>query len=127
MAIEQIKTSIYTHLETLVGLPDIHYSNVEEDIPDGKYIRPDVLPTDTAAIGIRTTDKESGVFQVSIFIPKGQGELEAARVAQIILDGFARNLQLDGVRFDTTGSLGASLFEGKWQITPVSFIYQNIS
>jgi hypothetical protein len=86
-----------------------------------------VLPATTDPVGIVTTDRETGIFQVSIFTVKGGGELEASRIAQKLLDGFPRNLQLDGVRFDVTGSVGASLFEGKWQITPVSFIYINIS
>ena len=127
MALEQIKTSIFNHLETLVGLPAIHYPNVDGTLPTGEYIRPDVLPADTDPVGIVTTDRETGVFQVSIFIPKGQGELDAARVAQTLLDGFPRNLSLTGVRFDMSGSVGPALFEGKWQMTPVSFTYINIS
>lgn len=127
MALEEIKTSIFTHLETLAGLPAIHYPNVDDVLPTGEYIRPDVLPADTDPLGIVTTDRETGIFQVSIFIPKGQGELDAARVAQKLLDGFPRNLQLAGVRFDRSGSVEPSLFEGKWQMTPVSFTYINIS
>ena len=127
MAIETIKTSLYTKLESLAGLPQIRYSNVDGVLPTGQYIRPDVLPATTDPVGIETTDRESGIFQVSIFTTKGGGELEAARITQILLSGFPRNLQLNGVRFDRTGSVGASLFEGSWQITPVSFIYINIS
>ena len=127
MAIEQIKTSILNRLESLAGLPDIHYSNIGADIPLTNYIRPDILPATTDAVGIVTTDRESGIFQVSIFTVKGGGELEASRIAQTLLDGFPRNLSLAGVRFDVTGSVGASLYEGKWQITPVSFSYINIS
>ncbi len=127
MALEEIKTSIFDKLESLAGLPAIHYPNVDATIPTDEYIRPDVLPADTDPLGIVTTDRETGVFQVSIFIPKGQGELEAAKVAQKLLDGFPRNLQLTGVRFDRSGSIGPPLFEGKWQMTPVSFTYINIS
>ena len=59
--------------------------------------------------------------------PPRQGELDAARVAQTLLDGFPRHLALTGVRFDKSGSIGPSLFEGKWQMTPLSFTYINIS
>jgi hypothetical protein len=127
VAIEQIKTSIFTQLETIGGLPAIHYPNIGDALPVTDYIRPDVLPAATDAVGIKTTDRESGIFQVSIFTAKGSGELVAARVAQLLLDGFPRNLSLTGVRFDKTGSVEPSLFEGKWQITPVSFIYINIA
>ena len=127
MAIETIKTAIYTKLETLAGLPTIFYSNVGGVLPTGSYIRPDVLPATTDAVGIATTDRESGIFQVSIFTVKGGGELESARIAQTLLNGFPRNLQLSGVRFDVTGSVNPSLYEGNWQITPVSFTYINIS
>ncbi len=127
MAIEQIKTSIYDHLETIGGLPEIFYPNVGEPIPATDYIRPDVLPATTDPVGIKTTDRESGIFQVSIFTVKGSGELVAARVAQLLLDGFPRNLSLTGVRFNVTGSVEPPEYEGKWQITPVSFSYINIS
>ena len=127
MALEQIKTSIFTKLESLAGLPGIYYPNTGGDLPTTDYIRPDVLPAETDPIGIAHTDRETGIFQVSIFTQKGKGELAAARVAQLLLDGFPRNLALTGVRFDRSGSVGASLYEGKWQITPVSFTYINIS
>lgn len=127
MAIEQIKTSIFTKLESLAGLPDIHYPNVGADIPAGDYIRPDILPATTDPIGIASTDQENGIFQVSIFTVKGSGELVAARVAQLLLDGFPRNLSLTGVRFNKTGSVEPSLYEGKWQITPLTFVYINIA
>lgn len=127
MAIEQIMTSIFTHLETLAGLPSIHYPDGDGALPSTDYIRPDILPADTDPVGIVTTDRETGIFQVSIFTQKGSGELASARVAQLLLDGFPRNLSLTGVRFDKTGSVEPPLFEGKWKITPVSFTYINIA
>lgn len=127
MALEQIKTSIFTRLEGLVGLPTIYYPNTGGTVPTTDYIRPDVLPADTAPYDLNHTDIEGGIFQVSIFIEKGKGELEAARVAQILLDGFTRNLQLTSVRFNRSGSVAASFFDGAWQVTPVTFTYQNIS
>jgi hypothetical protein len=127
VAIEQIKTSIFTKLESLAGLPDIFYPNVGKPLPSTDYIRPDVLPAATDAVGLASTDQENGIFQVSIFIVKGSGELVAPRVAQLLLDGFPRNLALTGVRFNKTGSVEPPVYEGKWQITPVSFTYINIA
>lgn len=133
MALSTIKRSILTQLKSLAGLPDIYYPNVD-DYGDGRtnppkedYLRPDFMPNTTRPIGLKETDQEIGIFQVSIFIKKGKGELLSSDYGQIIIDGFPRNLQLDGVRFDNPASVGASFFDGAWQITPVSIFYQNIS
>lgn len=126
MALSDIKTALFNRLESLVGLPDIFYPNISADIPTTDYIRPDVLPATTDSIGVNNIDQERGVFQVSIFVEKGKGELEAARIGQIILDGFPRNTNLLDVRIDRTGTIERSFFDGKWAITPVSISYQNI-
>ena len=125
MPLNEIKQALYNHLDSLSGLPDIHYSNVDSN-PTGEYIRPDVLPATTESIGVATTDKEIGVFQVSIYVAKGSGELKAANLAQIILNGFPRNTQLPGVRIDKTGSIGPSIFIDGWSMTPISILYQSI-
>ena len=125
MALNQIKAALYDHLESLNGLPDIHYSNVDSS-PTGNYIRPDVLPASTVPIGISMTDKEVGVLQVSVYVKKGSGELLAADIAQVVLDGFPRNTQLSGVRIDETGSIGPSILIEGFQMTPVSITYHNV-
>lgn len=130
MSFNQIKVSLLRHLKTLSGFsPEItiYYPNISEDLPTDNHIRPDVLPGTTNPIGLRTTDQETGILQVSIFIKKGQGEIKAADNAKVVLDGFPRNLQLEGVRIDRPGSIGPSFFDGNWQVTPVSIFYQHIS
>lgn len=127
MSLNSIKISLLDHLKTIVGLPTIHYPNMGADIPTDGHIVPYVIPSDTMPVGLRTTDKESGIFQVSIFVKKGSGEILALDIAETILQGFPRNLQLDNVCIDRSGSIGRSFYEDNWQITPVTIRYRNFT
>lgn len=127
MALSSIQIALFTQLETIGGLPAIFYPNVDDTAPTTDYISPFVLPANTNSIGIRTTDQEIGVLQVSIYIEKGKGQIEASRVAGLILANFPRNLNLTDVRIDLPGSIGPVFYEGKYQVTPVSIPYQHIS
>lgn len=127
MALSSIQIALFTHLEAVVGLPKIFYPNGQDVAPTTDYISPYVLPANTDTIGIRTTDQEIGVFQVSIYIEKGKGQVEASRVAELILANFARNLNLTDVRIDKRGSIAPAFYDGKYQVTPVSIPYQHIS
>jgi hypothetical protein len=127
MALNDIKISLLDRLKSLVGLPVIYYPNVGASTPTDEHIVPHVLPSDTMPVGLRTTDKESGIFQVSIFVEKGSGEILALDYAKTILEGFPRNLQLDNVCIDRSGSIGPSFYDANWQITPVSIRYRNFS
>ena len=126
MALNSIQTALYNKLESLAGLPEIFYPNIGGE-PTGNYLVPFVLPANTEALGIRSTDRETGVFQVSIYVVKGSGELAASNIAKIILDGFPRNLDLTDVRIDRTGSIGPAIEDGKWRMLPVSITYNHIS
>ncbi len=114
MPLVDIKTSLFTHLEAQGGLPPIHYPNTDGDLPTGDFISPVVSPSNTESIGLATTDQEIGTFRVAIFVKKGKGELEASRIAQIILNAFPRNLALEGVRIDVAGSIRPSFFDENW-------------
>ena len=127
MALSSIKTDLFNRLESLVGLPDIYYSNIDAVEPDGEYIKPDILPINTVPVGMAATDKEAGLFQVLIYIEKGAGEIKAADYAAIILAGFSRNLSLANVRIESTGSVGAVFYSGGKQVTPVTINYLKIS
>lgn len=127
MALSSIRIALFDQLESISGLPDIFYPNVDEDPPTTDYISPFILPANTNTIGIRTTDQEVGVFQVSIYIEKGAGQIDASTVAELILANFARNLNLINVRIDKRGSIAPAFYDGKYQVTPVSIPYQHIS
>lgn len=127
MALVDIKVDLLDHLKTIVGLPVINYPNIKSDIPTTDHIVPYVLPSTIIPVGIKSTDKESGIFQVSIFTEKGSGEIKALDYAKILLDGFPRNLRLSNVCIDRSGSIGPSFYDGGWQVTPVSIPYLSIT
>lgn len=127
MSLSSIKTALLTHLESLGLGIDIHYPNVASDLPDGEFITPTVLPATTRSLGLVATNQEVGLLQVSVFVKKGVGEIRSAEIAELILAGFPRNLDLSEVRIDEAGSVGSSFFDGSWQVTPVTIPYQHIS
>lgn len=126
MALDKIKIALFNRLESLGGLPPIYYTNVGGE-PTGNHIIPTVLPARTNSIGLREVNQEIGIFQVSIVIAKGQGQLLSSQIAELIINGFPRNLDLTDVRIDRRGSVAPSFFDGNWEITPVSIDYQHIS
>lgn len=127
MPLNAIKTALFTHLESLSLGVTIHYPNVASDLPDGEFVIPTVLPATTRSLGLVATNQELGLLQVSVFVKKGVGEIRSAEIAEAILAGFPRNLDLFEVRIDEAGSVGASFYDGSWQITPVTIPYQHIS
>lgn len=127
MALNTIKIALLDRLKSLVGLPTIYYPNINADIPTDEHIVPYVLPANTFPVGIRTTNKEMGLFQVSIYVKKGSGEITALNYADTIIQGFPRNLDLGDVRIDQPASIGRSLYDGNWEITPVTIPYLKIT
>lgn len=125
MALDVIATSFFTELAANTALP-IYYDNVDTPTPTENHLRPVVLPADTTSIGLVSTDQELGIFQVSIYVKKGSGEILAKTIAEQILDIFPRNTQLTGVRIDNKGSIAPSFTIDAWQVTPVSIPYQHI-
>lgn len=129
MSLNTIKLALFSRLESLV-LPagvSVFYPNIGTIIPTYNFIRPDVLPASTAPVDLVSSDRETGLFQVSIYVKKGLGEIVSADIAQVILTGFPRNLALTGVRIDRPGSVGPSFYDGNWQVTPVTIPYSNIA
>ena len=129
MALSDIKRALYTQLASIVGLPVIHYPNIDgsDSVSDETFIVPSVLPATTTPVDLVSTDNEIGIFQVLIYVKKGVGELAAADIGQLILDGFPRNLNLSDVRINRIGTINTDYFDGSRQVTPVSITYQNIS
>lgn len=129
MSLSNIKIALFAQLASLT-LPtgvSIYYPNINTTLPSNNFVRPEVIPGATAPLDLVNSNQESGLFQVSIYVKKGLGELVASGIAQTILDGFPRNLALIGVRIDRPGSIGPSFFDGNWQVTPVTIPYQNIA
>ena len=129
MALSDIKRALYTQLASIVGLPVIHYPNIDgsDSVSDETFIVPSVLPATTTPVDLVATDNEIGIFQVLIYVKKGVGELAASDIGQLILDGFPRNLNLSDVRINRIGTINTDYFDGSRQVTPVSITYQNIS
>lgn len=129
--LSEIKKSLFDSLESKVALwatpLTIYYDNVQAQVPTANHLRPAVLPATTATIGLSELGQEIGIFQVSVYVRKGEGQLTGIEIAELILADFPRNTELnEEVRIDKYGSVAPSFFVDDWQVTPVSFEYQNI-
>lgn len=129
MSLSAIKIALFARLESLVfpaGVA-VFYPNIATTLPSNNFVRPDVLPSTVIPLDLVGSNQESGLFQVSVYVKKGLGEIVSSDIAQVVLNGFPRNLALSGVRIDRPGSIGLSYYDGNWQVTPVTIPYQNIA
>lgn len=127
MSLKIITNSVFEHLTSIGGLPDIFYSNSKSAPPTGEHIRPKILPNNTLSIGVDDLDQEIGLIQISVYVKKGDGDENSAEIADAILAAFPRNLELTGLRIDLAGSVASSFLVEGWQVTPTTIPYQNLT
>ena len=95
------------------------------------YLRAFLLPANTAAFAIDATgsNDHTGILQVSVFWPKGEGVVKPVDLAGEIASHFRRTtrIDLDGVRIDVAGppSVGPVLPETDLVQVPVSVPYRS--
>lgn len=125
-----IEESLFNYLESIkASLPTIYYQNSpntgKAQPPTTEHIKVFLMPADTSAVGVATTDKTVGIFQLSVYVKDGTGTARAAEIATLLLAAFERGTQLiNGVRIDKTGSVASGIPGGGWYHVPVSIPYR---
>lgn len=104
------------------------WENVAFDPPAGIYQRAFILPSATSNPTYGDTlQRETGIFQVSIYAPNGNGSGDAIERADIIRDWFYRGLSLVNdtvtVRIIRTPSIAPAIQDDLHYIIPVSIPY----
>lgn len=104
------------------------WENVSFDPPVGIYQKAFILPANTSNPTYGDNLKrETGIFQVSIYAPSGNGSGLALDRAEIIRDWFSRGLSLVNdsvtVRILRTPSIAPAIQDEKNYIIPVSIPY----
>jgi hypothetical protein len=126
MSTENIFTAILDRIENAVGLPEVVMPNISGD-PEGEHLRVAIIPATTSAVAISTTDRFSGILQVSVVVRDDTGAIRASEIADDVLALFPRNTEMvqggDLIRIDTTGSVAAPIQGNGWYSLPVSIIY----
>lgn len=130
MSLADIQASFYDALALVPGLPPIYHRNVDDSgepqPPAGAHIVPFVIPNKTRTIGLTSLGQRQGLLQVNVRQPLGAGELEGARVAELILAAFPRQTELTGCRIDSKGYIGPQYEADNFHITPVTIPYQQL-
>lgn len=108
-----------------VDLP-VAWENVDFTPPQGPYLRGFLLPATTVAAGLGTAakNKHTGIYQIDVIFPAGQGWGGCAAMAEKVRNAFRRGEKLgDGTILIVAASSGPAMREdGRYKI-PVSVNY----
>jgi len=114
-------------LDTLASVPPVAHENVVHDnVPDTLYLKTFMLPGDTvqASLGTDGKDESVGIFQISVYIPVGDG---MSAWPDSIADHFKRGTTLtkNNVKLRIRSvSIASGFRDDNFYIVPVSIDYQ---
>lgn len=124
-----IQAALNDRLNTMTSLPSTAWPNDGYAPTIGTlWLRPTVLPADTAAatLGSTGTDEQIGVYQIDVFAPAGVGDGASRAMTDLIADRFkpVTELTYNGrmVRCISV-SIGAARTEENWYHVPVRVSY----
>jgi len=129
-----ITAALDARLNTMSSLPPVAWENtVYEPVLNTLYLRPSHLPADTVAGtvgGASSTDLNTGIYQVDIFAPAGDGKSEGYVMADLVADHLKRDTELTynsrTVRIKNV-SLSPALQSGGWYQIPVNIEYYSFT
>jgi hypothetical protein len=128
MAHDTFLRAVYAYAESISGLPDIFYPNVNQGTIPSEYLKINVMPVPTATIGVKTVKIRSGLIQITVVTKDNIGELRAATIAQLVMTAFARGTTLsDGTRISKEPYASAGFNDGKGHYhMPVTIQYESM-
>jgi len=129
-----ITAALDARLNTMASLPPVAWENtVYEPTLNTLYLRPTHLPADTVAGTIgdaASTDLSTGIYQVDVFSPAGDGKNEAYVMADLIADHLKRDTDLTynsrTIRIKNVSLSPANQDNGWYQI-PVNIEYYSFT
>jgi hypothetical protein len=80
-----IIAALFDKLHDTAGLPSIYWPNVHSTVPTGSHLRVDILPSETATLGLSSGSQARGIVQVSVYTKAGIGITTAAGIADAVL------------------------------------------
>ncbi len=122
-----IIAALFDKLRDAGGLPTIYWPNVHGTPPTGSHLRVDVLPAETATLGLTTGVQGRGVIQIAVYTKAGIGITTAAGIADAVLAAMPRNTSITQsgykIRIDAVGSVAPPIIQDGWHVLPVSIPY----
>jgi len=124
-----LQAALHSRLSTMTSVPPVAWPNYGYTPTAGTlWLRPTVLPADTAAatMGDSGTDEQTGVYQIDIFAPLDEGDGAARAMADALADRFkpVTELTYNGLTVRCiSGSIGGLIREDNWLHLPVKIRY----
>lgn len=122
---KKIATLLRGKLATISGLPAIANENLAfTPTVNAPYLREAVLFNDTFNLGVSSGERQDGIYQIDVLVPKNSSKFKALEYCDLLRAGFTRQARalIDG---DTVINLeGASVsparVEGEYFVYSVS-------
>ena len=125
MTTQQIYQGLRTRLNTLANKPAIAYINEGYEPTAGTpWLEESFLPANNE--GLTATGNEqaqTGIYQITVNYPAGQGVAAAQAQAEAVAALFARGTTFGGLIIDSADIEGHSI-GGGWLQIPISVVYR---
>lgn len=123
MSFAQITNTLNARLNALTNKPPIAWPNFPYTPVNGTlYLRATLLPANTETTTLASQGRHTGLYQVDVFAPDGQGPNAADLMADRIADHFAADRNLSGIRIREISQQSAEP-EGGWYQKIVTITY----
>lgn len=132
MLLENIYSVLNSKLNTLTDAPTIFWEDVDNTLgASDTVLMPYMMPTDSTSDTMSGAGYEvdSGIYQVSIYTPKGKGWAASAKLATSIKELFARENRLvkDGESLVIRRVvIGQAQETDAHRVTPVSVYWRGV-
>lgn len=122
---KKIATLLRGRLASLSGLPVVANENISfTPSPNTPYLREAVLFNETFNLGLSGGERQDGIYQIDVLVPKNSSKFQALTYCDILRAGFARQARalIDG---DTViniegASVSPAIVEGEFFVYLVS-------
>ena len=125
-----IRSAFVARLLAFPGLPSVAWENVAFTPTTGQpYLKPALLPGEPVQceIGTNGNNRHSGIYQISIYYPAGQGVLGLNTLRDGLIDHFKRGtvLAYSGITVTVQKAFpGPVLQETDWQHVPITIQFR---
>lgn len=131
MSTLSIRRALENQLKAIGSVPIAPENVTYTPVIGVAYLQMNLLPANTyspcAGAASAEMVQESGVFQVTVVCPIGEGSKRAASLAEDVRDLFPKGLTMtfDGVdvMVEQSGSVAPGSISGEWYTVPVSIPY----
>ncbi len=100
----------------------LYFENVDGAIPTGDHLIVNLMQVPGGVQTIGKTAQRKAILHVVAAIPRGNGQIKAIDLGQLVLNLFPKNLKLQAnplISVDVAGVFGTGYNDGNWYKLPV--------